>query len=479
MNQGAAAGIVFGASAAVLVVELAAIRLLAPYVGQSLETFTAIVTVVLAGISFGTWYGGRIADRTADLARLIGTELIIGGAATLAVVPLIALAGASIVGAGNAGLVMLSALTLFAPAAFLSAVSPAVVRLSLASLDETGATVGRYSAIGTAGAITGSIATGFVLVPLIGTTSIVVGTGVLAVLAGTAVRIRRLMVVLAIVNGLVLAAAVAVWAGNECDEETRYYCVRIVDDETIATGRTLLLDDLAHSYVDLADPTYLEFTYTRMLGAVMEAETAGPIDTVFIGGGAYSLPSWLDAERSGSTSIVLEVDPELPAIVDAAFPPPEGVPTRLIVGDGRASLRSLADESADVVIGDAFGGRAVPWHLTTLEFTTEIARVLRPGGIYAANLIDGPDLRFVRAMAATLRAAFPHVAVLSLPERFTSGGNLVIVGSGSPVNATGITAHSRALGLEVEVVTGDALDRFVGEARVLIDDHAPVDQLLS
>jgi spermidine synthase len=473
-----AAIVVFGSSAAVLVVELAAVRLLAPYVGQSLETFTAIVTVVLAGISFGTWMGGRVADRTDDLPRLIGSELLVGGGLSIAVVPLVALLGQAIVGAGNAGLILVSVVALFAPSAFLSAVSPAVVRLSLASLDETGSTVGRYSAIGTAGAITGSIATGFVLVPLLGTTAIVIGTGTLAALAGALVRVRRAVTLVAVVAGLVVVGSLAAWAGNRCDHETRYYCVRILEDPDRDSGRRLVLDDLSHSYVDLDDPTHLEFTYTRMLAAVMMAGTEGPIDVTFLGGGAFTLPAWLDVVRPGSTSTVLEVDPDLPPIVNREMPAPAGIPSQLIIGDGRASMRGLETESADVVIGDAFGGRAVPWHLTTVEFTVNIDRVLRPGGLYVANLIDGPDLHFVRAMSATLQATWPYVAVLSLPERFETGGNLVVVAGHRKVDDAAIKALNAELGLEVEVLAGAELDTFVGDARILTDDHAPVDQLL-
>lgn len=478
MSRRVASVVVFGASAAVLVVELAAVRLLAPYVGQSLETFTAIVTVVLAGISFGTWTGGRIADRTSDLPRLIGSELLAGGGLTIAVVPLIALVGPGIVRTGPAGLVLVSLVTLFAPSAFLSAVSPAVVRLSLASLDETGATVGRYSAIGTAGAILGSLATGFVLVPVLGTTAIMIGTGTLGVLGGAALRIRRASAFTGLLVVLVTVGSVAAWAGNRCDHETRYYCVRILEDPDRESGRRLVLDDLSHSYVDLDDPTHLDFTYTRMLAAVTQAGTEGPIDVTFLGGGAFTLPAWLDVVRPGSTSRVLEVDPDLPGIVDAELPPPPGIPTELIIGDGRASMRDLADDSADVVIGDAFGGRAVPWHLTTTEFTADIDRVLRPDGLYIANLIDGPELRFVRAMAATLSQTWPEVAVLSLPERFATGGNLVVLAAHRPVDIDAIVAENRELGLGVEVLVGNDLDEFIGDALVLTDDHAPVDQLL-
>ena len=478
MTVRVASWIVFGASAGVLIVELAAVRLLAPYVGQSLETFTAIVTIVLAGISFGTWWGGRIADRTGDLVRLIGTELLIGGALTIAIVPLVALMGPATVGAGLAGLAGLAAVALFAPSAALSAVSPAVVRLCLSDLAETGATVGRFSAIGTAGAITGSVATGFYLVPLLGTTAIIVSTGALAALAGMAVAFRRPATALGIVATLAVGAGAAVAAGNQCDHETRYYCVQLLDDPTNPNGTRLVLDDLSHSYVDSADPTHLEFTYTRMLAAVVEAATEGPIDVTFLGGGAFTLPAWLDSERPGSTSTVLEIDPDLPEIVREELPPPAGVPTSLVIGDGRGSLRQLGTGSADIVIGDAFGGRAVPWHLTTEEFVADIERVLVAGGAYVANIIDGRDLDFTKAMAATLETSFDHVGVMTLPARWETGGNLVVYGSDREIDIDRIVAEAAALDLTIEVRTGDDLAAFLGDARILTDDHAPVDQLL-
>jgi spermidine synthase len=478
MNRQWTAAVVFGASAAVLVVELAAIRLLAPYVGQSLETFTAIVTTVLAGISVGTWVGGRIADRSRDVVRLIGVELLAGGALTIGVVPLVAAIGPLIAGAGISGLVFISLASLFIPSALLSSVSPAVVRLALASLTETGTTVGRYSAIGTAGAITGSIATGFVLVPTFGTTAIIIGTGAMAVVTGTVLWARRFTTVVLIVGSLLVGSSIAAWAGSRCDHQTRYYCVQVVEDPDRETGRRLVLDDLSHSYVDLDDPTHLDFSYTRMLAAVIGAGTSGPIDVTFLGGGAFTLPAWLDMIRPGSTSTVLEVDPDLPSIVAREIPPPQGIPTTLIIGDGRASMRELSEDSADIVLGDAFGGRAVPWHLTTVEFMRDIDRVLRTDGLYTANVIDGPDLRFVRAKAATMLQVWPHVAVLTVPERFTTGGNLVVVAAHHPIDADGIVAESALLDLRVQVLAGHDLAAFVDGAKVLTDDHAPVDQLL-
>lgn len=478
MNRRSAGVVVFGGSAAVLVVELAAIRLLAPYVGQSLDTFTAIVTTVLAGISFGTWWGGRVADRSSGPTRLVGIELLAGGALTIAIVPLTAVLGPAIVGDGPIAVTVVAAATLFAPSAAMSAVAPTVVRAVLSNLAETGTVVGRYSAIGTAGAILGSILTGFVLVPSFGTSTILVATGGIAALAGITLSIRRPTTVITAIVLLVAGGALAAVAGDRCDDETQYYCVRIVHDPTTASGRILVLDDLAHSYVDLADPTRLEFTYTRMLAAAVRAGTEGRLDVVFLGGGAYTLPTWLSSERPGSTSTVLELDPELPAIVGREMPPPDDIPTRLLVGDGRVSMRALATASADVVVGDAFGGRAVPWHLTTSEFVADIARVLRPGGLYLANIIDGPRLDFTKAMARTLHETFGYVTVFTLPARLETGGNLVIVAGDRPVDDDAIVSESAALGLTVTTISGADLDRFTANADVLTDDHAPVDQLV-
>ena len=121
----------------------------------------------------------------------------------------------------------------------------------------------------------------------------------------------------------------------------------------------------------------------------------------------------------------------------------------MVTGDARVNLRRQPDDSRDVVIGDAFGHLVVPWHLATRELVQDVRRVLRPDGVYALNLIDGPRLRFARA---------------------ETGSNFVVFASDAPL----LDVH-RA---DVQAVSGDRLGEFVGAAPVLTDDHAPVDQLL-
>ena len=175
--------IVFGASAAVLTLEILAVRLLAPYLGITIEVTTGVIGTVLAGIALGTWLGGRLADAV-DPRRLLGPILTVGGVLALAVIPMVSLAADAGLGSGPQAILVYAATAFFLPAAVLSAASPTVVKLQLRHLAETGSVVGRYSAIGTSGAIAGSFVTGFVLVSAIPTRPIVIGVGVALIAAG-------------------------------------------------------------------------------------------------------------------------------------------------------------------------------------------------------------------------------------------------------------------------------------------------------
>jgi MFS family permease len=177
--------LVFGSSGAVLVVELASLRLLAPYLGLTLETNTLVIGLALAAIAAGAWLGGQAADRWPP-RRLLGTLLGAAGGA-------VALMPAAVRWAGATGepalLFWVAALAIVVPAALLSAVTPMVTKLRLTSLAETGSVVGRLSGIGTVGAIAGTVVTGFVLVSLLPVSTILVGLGLLLVASGVVVDV--------------------------------------------------------------------------------------------------------------------------------------------------------------------------------------------------------------------------------------------------------------------------------------------------
>ena len=260
MRMTRATVMVFGTSAAVLVLEIIAGRLMAPYVGISLETFTGIIGTVLAG------HRGRlgasvacIADRC-DPRMLIGPALIVGGALTWLSLPIVTGLGPH-VGNGPVAIVILTSAAFFFPVAVLSAVSPMVAKLRLASLDETGTVVGGLSAAGTAGALAGTFITGFVLVAAIPSRTIVIVVGAVLVAAG-------------IVATWLAAPAPAgrwpasgsscwwSWSGvnvasrrrQPCEHETAYFCVRVEVSPANPTARNLYLDRLRHAYVEPRGP---------------------------------------------------------------------------------------------------------------------------------------------------------------------------------------------------------------------------------
>ncbi len=479
-----AKALVFFTSAAVLVLETLAGRLMAPYVGVTLETFTGIIGTVLAGIALGAWLGGRAADQFPP-QRIIGPALIVGGILTLLSPAIITIVGPALRGGKPLDIVLLTSLGFFLPAVVLSAVSPIVVKIQLHDLAETGAVVGRLSAMGTAGAIFGTFVTGFVLLAAMPSRPIVMAVGGALILVGVILGIRGGRLNGGATAGLLavgfVAGALNIAAPGPCEIETAYFCAQVTVDETRASGRILWLDTLRHSYVDLEDPTYLEFRYANIIDDAVATQTEGPLDALYVGGGGFTLPRWLNEIRPGSTNTVLELDDELVdiAVDDLGLDVDEI--DRIEVGDARLTLNALDDQAFTLVVGDAFGGQSVPWHLTTKEFLESVESRMDDSGIYAMNLIDYQPLGFAKAETATLLDVFDHVMVIAPFDYFEGprGGNFVLVASNSPLDAEAMEDALLARGGEETVRTGEELVTWVGDARVLIDDFAPVDQLIS
>jgi len=461
---------VFCTSAAVLVLEILAGRLMAPYVGVSLETFTGIIGTMLAGIALGNALGGRLADRHAP-ERLIGPAMALGGLSAWASLPIVSAAGPNF-GSNPVAIVALALLAFFAPAAILSAISPMVAKLRLTDLGQTGEVVGGLSATGTVGALFGTFVTGFILVSAVPTRPIIIGLGLALVVAGVGFtfRVGRTRPDATLSAVALVVFGIAVTAGSPCQFESAYFCGSVVTDAQDESVRYLILDGRRHAAVDLDDPTNLEFRYISLLGDVVDAAPAGPLVALHIGGGGFTVPRYIEATRPGSDNFVLEIDPVL---VDVAVDE-LGLVTndrlRVRIGDARLALADLDTDSVDIVVGDAFASTAVPWHLTTEEFITEVHRVLKPDGVYAMNLIDGRESRFARAELATLRRVFNNI-------------DLIIPAGGIPnraVNQILLASDAALPELEVDPSEGQLIDdvqAFIGNATYLSDDFAPVDWL--
>ena len=474
VNPHPARALVFGTSAAVLVLEILAGRLMAPYVGISLETFTGIIGTVLAGIAAGSAIGGSLADKR-DPRTLIGPSLLLGGALTWLSLPIVRIVG-PLVDTGPVSIVVLTALAFLPPAAVLSAVGPMVAKLRLASLDDTGAVVGGLSAAGTVGALAGTFVTGFVLVSALPTQPIVIGIGAALIVSGVVAgwRLHRDKPTPYNALGLVAAGLFSFPAAPPCDHETAYFCVNVIVSDDNPSGRDLVLDRLRHAFIDLDDPTNLDVRYIRLFADVAAAQPEPASDILHIGGGGFSFPRYLHHIDDATTNLVLEIDADLVQINRDELGLVTDERLQVTTGDARLALDELASDRFDLVVGDAFASQSVPWHLTTTEFMTQIDRVMTADGIYVMNVIDGVDSRFARAELATLRQTFANVAVILPP------GGLV---PDRPINQILIASHQPIPPITVDPDDGQLrvgdIEDYIDGQRPLRDDFAPADQLVA
>ncbi|SNT11964.1 Methyltransferase domain-containing protein [Actinomadura meyerae] len=246
-------------------------------------------------------------------------------------------------------------------------------------------------------------------------------------------------------------------------------------------GWMLLVGGVPQSYVDLSDPTYLDFEYMRLIGDVVDCAVAdgAALDAVHIGGAGCTLPRYIAATRPGSRQVVLEPDAELVQLVRERLPV-KGVPgLRIRVTDGRAGVAALADDADDLVVMDAFAEASMPPELATREFVLDAARVLRPGGVYVVNVADGFRLPFARRVAATIRSVFRHTVLLGDPGvlRGRRFGNLIVAGSEAPLPVAELTRRAAGGAVRARVMDGGDLAAFCAGAAPLRDGEeivAPV-----
>ncbi|MFR9797470.1 spermidine synthase [Streptomyces sp. MS06] len=252
----------------------------------------------------------------------------------------------------------------------------------------------------------------------------------------------------------------------------------LIPDPDRARAWTLLVDGAPQSHVDLDDPAYLSFEYQRRLGHVVDlaAPPGRPIRAVHLGGGALTLARYTAATRPRSTQQVVERDAALVRLVRRELPLEPAARIRVRSADAREGLAKVPDGWADLLIADVFSGTRTPAHLTSAEFLDEVRRALRPGGLYAANLADGPPLAHLRGQIATAASRFTALALVADPSmlRGKRFGNAVLLASDLPLPVAELTRLAASDPHPGRVEHGRALTDFTGGA-VAVTDAAAVD----
>ncbi|MGD8206647.1 MAG: fused MFS/spermidine synthase [Thiohalocapsa sp.] len=479
-------------SALLLVLEIVAGRLLAPYVGASLYTWTSIIGVILAGLSIGNWLGGLWADRGGS-GRSVGLVLAASGIYCILGLGLIDALGLAVQQRGTTLLVasfVFSLALFFLPAALIGVVTPLLTTLALRLDPRAGHVVGRMHALAAIGSIAGTFAAGFWLVQTLGTRSVML----LSALLLLALAVPFLRTAHRGVQAAVLAAAVAATAlaagrdalASRCDRESAYFCIRVVDQNELAPfgeARGLVLDHLLHGINHRQLPEMLIAPYVHGIDELAYAHFGPAYDAglrwFFAGGGAYSHPRALLTLSPRSSITVAELDPQVTLTArERLYLRPERL--RILHQDARAALRTQ-NAPFDVIVGDVFHDVAIPQHLVTREFAALVRERLAPDGLYLMNVVDAfPDPLLIKAIVKTLRTELAHVDLwmdrVPEAERVT----FIVSASNGPRLPKTIRARS---GFERSWsrMTDDlmAFGTSPEELPILSDDYAPVERLIA
>lgn len=495
--------ITFIASFCSLVIEMVAGRILAPFVGVSIYTWTSIIGVILAGISFGAYIGGKLADRFTS-RKTLGWLLLLSGVAALSIIPL-----ANLVAAYRFPFSLMwriftvTALIFFIPGCILGTISPVVVRLTLQNLDRAGNVIGKIYAFSTLGAIAGTFMTGFVLISWMGTRNIIVTMGAILMLAafGSGMLFRTakafaafLMVALLLVTGAYsLAGRIPGIERFYYYKESDYFTIKLTKTTSMDRKtplQAMVLDNLIHSYVALDNPRHIEYEYERIYAEVLRwlYSDDASFRALTIGGGGYTFPRYMEATYPAAQLDVVEIDPQVTNVVYQHLGLPKDTRIRTYNTDGRWFVMNCKDKY-DLIFTDAFNDLSIPYHLTTKEFVEELKAILAPSGILMSNVIDNFQKgAFLPSYMKTLTAVFGenNVHLISVHPDFANLkiSTFIVIAHNGTLNILAFDDWlKRKFGSQAKsaLVSPEMTKAFLDkkEAIVIKDDYAPVDNLIA
>lgn len=448
-------GLILVLSAVGLTYEIAAGRVLAPFFGTSLLTWTTVIATVLGGFSLGSAIGGIVAERPRDSAMKTLRSALVATAVLMAVSPTLLGVFHSWGARGTVGM-MLSVFFVFFPASVcVTLPSPLLAKLAIeARPGREGSSLGFVLAAGSVGAIFGAVLAGFVTLPLIGSTATFAACGAVALLCLPFVRGGQPGQTGVTVAACAFVGLAGVAGTPACQFESGLSClhvakrgpeVRLISDGTIQAAERLTSDE---DTVDLA------LSYTEWLWARMDQDLSPDASVLFVGGGGYSLPTKLLVSRPDAQAVAVEIDPLVTEVVKEHMPrasemitqagydaTKDGAAGRLgiVHADGRVYLNET-ERRFDAVVMDAFSSSSVPAHLATHETFARLQDIV-DGPVYV-NLLDAPDGPLVRGVHAILRELYPHVEAVQGEVNALGRTNILLAASHRRLAPLGPDTHS-------------------------------------
>jgi spermidine synthase len=413
---------------AVLIVEITATRMLAPFFGNSIFTISSVIGIVLAALGLGYYAGGTLSDRKPSEAWFFCLIVIAGfSVLLLQFLHAVLLPGIAYRLSLINGPLIVSLLMFFLPAMLLAMLSPFAITLLHARA--AGAGVGNASGLvffwSTLGSIAGSLGTGFVLIPNWGIGNIIIAVGAgLVLLGGVGLYATRAkpgilplgLVLVALGCGIALRHFAAAEPGNVVFAADGLY-ERIVVRDMLYHGRSarILWQDANISGGVNLDDGSMAFDYTKYFDLYRlftpELRTA-----LAIGGGAYTVPGAILRDSPRAIVDVAEIDPTLHSLATRYFALSEDTRLRNHVIDGRRFLHDAAG-GYDLIFADAYRSFiSAPPQFTTREFFALAKSRLSANGVLIANYygsLAADSRSMLYSVLRTMRSVFPQVYVIA------------------------------------------------------------------
>jgi tetratricopeptide (TPR) repeat protein/MFS family permease len=504
---------VFLSSFCIMVLELVASRLIARHLGSSLYTWTAVIGVVLAGITIGNYLGGRIADRF-EARKALAVQFVLSSAACVLTVILNNIVGDWIL------LWHLSwpirvfshvSIVFLVPSILLGTISPVVAKMALDKGMATGRTVGDIYAWGAAGSIAGTFAAGYYLIATMGTIAIIWTVGGVLLVMAILCRPRFWVVYLwaAIFAAALTMGMVPVdWAKNKgvtfalrekpdpkviYQDESQYCYIEVKRLSETVDKRAFMQDKLMHSEIIMDDILDLQYFYTHIYTIITKglSHDKDKLSVMVIGGGGYVYPRYIGKNWPGSCIDVVEIDSHVTEAAMQAFGLERNTTINTITMDARNYIDELLKQNRtskvkkryDFIYEDAINDYSVPYQLTTKEFNDKIAQLLNDNGVYMVNLIDVYETaQFLGAIVNTIKKTFPYVYVISEAKpSHLFRDTFVIAAAMHQLNLGKFEAEYEKKNLRLWVLNDAEIQHLKEKSHgiILTDDYAPVENLLT
>lgn len=476
--------VVFVCGAMTMVLELVAARVLSPYVGSSNLIWTSIIGIMLVFMSLGYWAGGKIADKKHDINDL--SQFILISAITTSIIPILETIIVNNLAQVIEQLIIvaiISAIFIFGiPSFMLATASPIAVKLKNEEEKKVGSVSGKISSLSTIGSIFGTFFAGFVLIPNVGVSNIIIGSSILLLMLSILIHQKKdkkyvismiivtLVIILLCLTGKNLFKIAHLDVIKDEDSEYSRIWVKDIKVADNVSYKTLQVDTELESYMN---------EQTGEMGAkylgyydLFEYYNKNAKDALLIGGAAYTYPKHYLKRYDDKKIDVVEIDPKMTQIAEEEFDLDVNNPNLGIYHQDGRSYLNYSKNKYDVIMIDAFTGRNVPFELTTYEAMCNAKRMLNEGGIVMTNVIsslEGKDSKFIKHEYATYKKVFDDVKLFMVNTQDKNQvQNLILIGIKGESNIDKSKEEKYQVLLETEVKD------FESDSQISTDDFAPI-----